>query len=188
MPASNVLLIAALLLLAALTTGGVMAYNRLVALRQRCRNAFSQIDVQLSRRHNLVPQLVNTVQGAMRHERETLENVTRARQEAAQALGQLPPNFLQEREMQHLARTENELTLLLAGLMARIEAYPELKAMQNTLLLMEELRSTENRIAFARQAYNDAVARYNSQRDSFPTLLFAGPLGFAHEFFLDLAV
>lgn len=165
----------------------VYAYNRLVTLKQRGLNAFAQIDVQLTRRHNLVPNLVETVKGAMKHERETLLAVVQARSRAIEALRMTPPSLLEQERLMHLAASENTLTATLSGLVARIEAYPELKAMRNTLQLMEELRSTENRIAFARQAYNDAVARYNSQRDSFPTLLVAGLLGFAPLHYLQFS-
>lgn len=184
-PDLALLLLALLLLLLGLASA--LVYNKLVKFRQRCRNAFSQIDVQLTRRHNLVPRLVSTVQGAMQHERQTLEAITRTRAEAEQTLRQLSPGLARGDGLMRLSRVENALFALLMTLTARIEAYPELKAMRNTLDLMEELRSTENRIAFARQAYNDAVASFNSLRDSFPTLLLAGILGFSQEQFLELA-
>lgn len=179
-------LILTALLVLCLLFGAVQAYNRLVSLRQRCINAFAQIDVQLRRRHNLVPRLVATVKGAMKHERETLEAVTMARNDAIAALRRLPPQLNSEETFSDLARSENALTALLRSLLLHVEEYPDLKAGQNTLDLMEELRSTENRIAFARQAYNDAVATYNSWRESFPALIVAGGLGFQQERFLDL--
>jgi len=187
MPGPDLALALLALLFAAVFATSVFAYNKLVRFRQRCRNAFAQIDVQLTRRHNLVPSLVSTVQGAMKHERQTLEAITRTRAEAQQTLRLVPQNLAHPEALRELSRVENALAALLMTLVARIEAYPELKAMDNTLELMEELRSTENRIAFARQAYNDAVAGFNSLRDSFPTLLLAGMLGFSQEQFLELA-
>lgn len=156
---------------------GVLLHNRLVALRQHCANALSQIDVQLKRRHNLVPNLVQAVKAAMRHERETLEAVTRARDQAASALNRI------ERAddacgLLALAHGEEALTLTLTRLLARIEAYPQLLTSANVSGLMEELVSAENRIAFARLAFNDSVVDYNSLRGSFPALLVAPALGF----------
>ncbi len=158
---------------------GVFLYNRLVFLRQRCNNAFSQIDVQLKRRHDLVPNLVESVKAALAHERKTLENVTKARNQAMNVLQGLdnPADF---RGLMALARGEEILTLCLGRLLARIEAYPRLRTSANVSQLMEELTSTENRIAFARQAFNDAAMAYNSTRESLPTMLFAGTMGF-HE-------
>ena len=153
----------------------VMTYNRLVTLRQRWRNAASQIDVQLKRRHELVPNLVETVKGVMGHEAEVLRAVTEARSAASKR-----PDWKDAAAVRAAAGRENDLVKALAGLMVRVEAYPELKADQAAGRLMEELASTENRVAFARQAYNDSAMRYNTTRQTFPNVLVASPLGF-HE-------
>lgn len=149
----------------------VFAYNGLVTLRNRVTNAFAQIDVQLRRRHDLIPNLVETVKGYMAHERQTLEAVTAARNAAVAAGGS--PNIAQ------VAAAESSLTAALSRLRLVSEAYPDLKANQSAALLMEELGSTENRIAFARQAYNDAVMAYNTRRETLPTNIVAGAMGFA---------
>ncbi|MEM8875666.1 MAG: LemA family protein [Planctomycetota bacterium] len=154
---------------------GVVAgiYNRLVRLRQRVRNGFSQIDVQLKRRHDLIPNLVETVKGYMTHEKETLERVIQARNAAVADAGSADPESLAK-----LAGSENLLMGLLSKLMIRVEDYPDLKASTNVSQLMEELSTTENRVAFARQAYNDSATTYNTQRQTFPTVLLAGLFGF----------
>jgi LemA protein len=149
-----------------------------VALRNRFKNAFAQIDVQLKRRYDLIPNLVETVKGYMQHERETLEAVIKARNVAmgaAQAASADPGN---PSAMQQLGRAEGALAGVLGRLFALAEAYPDLKANQNMLLLHEELTSTENRVAFSRQAYNDSVMEYNTTRESFPERVFAGAFGF----------
>ena len=154
-------------------------YNGLVGLRNRYKNAFAQIDVQLKRRYDLIPNLVETAKGYMKHERETLDAVIRARnaaQTAAQAAGANPGD---PAAMQGLAQAEGALTGQLGRLFALAEAYPDLKANQNMLALQEELTSTENKVAFARQAYNDSVMEYNTKRESFPGNFFAGAFGFA---------
>ncbi len=151
-------------------------YNGLVVVSVRMRNAFSQIDVQLRRRHDLVPNLVEAVRGYMTHERSTLEAVTRARaaaQMAADAAGSRDAA-----SMRTLAAASGVLDGALRGLMARIEAYPELRASGSVRSLQEELVSTENRIAFARQAFNDAVMRHNERVATFPSNLVAGVFGF----------
>jgi LemA protein len=149
-----------------------------VRARNAFRNAFAQIDVQLVRRHDLIPNLVETAKGYMRHERETLEAVVAARSAAvtAQAAATAAPG--QPGAVRELAGAENVLTQALGKLFALAEAYPDLKANQNMLQLSEELTSTENRVAFARQAYNDAVMAYNNRRQVFPTNLLAGAFGF----------
>ncbi|MEM6562048.1 MAG: LemA family protein [Planctomycetota bacterium] len=154
---------------------GVIAgiYNRLVRLRQRVRNGFSQIDVQLKRRHDLIPNLVETVKGYMAHEKETLEAVINARNAAVAEQGSADPQSLAA-----LAGSESLLMGLLSKLMIRVEDYPELKASTNVSQLMEELSTTENRVAFARQAYNDSATTYNTQRQTFPTVLLASLFGF----------
>src|SRR5207245_1698956 len=146
----------------------IATYNGLVGKRNQVRNAWSQIDVQLKRRHDLIPNLVNTARGYLQHEREVLEDVTRARQQAINAGGNLPER----------AASENQLTQAMRSLFAVAEAYPELKANTTMLGLQEELSSTENRIAFARQFYNDSVQDYDTALESFPTNLFARQFGF----------
>jgi LemA protein len=167
-----------LAVLVGLAVWAISIYNRLVSLRNRFRNAFSQIDVQLKRRYDLIPNLVETAKGYLKHERETLESVTRARNTAlaaAQAAGANPGN---PQAMQSLGQAEGALTGVLGRLLAVAESYPELKANQNMLALQEELSSTENKVAFARQAYNDSVMEYNTRRESFPDTVFAGAFGF----------
>ena len=155
------------------------AYNRLVALRNRYKNAFSQIDVQLKRRYDLIPNLVETAKGYMAHERGTLEAVIAARNQAASAGQKAAANPGDPSAMQALAGAEGALTGALGRLFALAEAYPDLKANQNMLALQEELTSTENKVAFARQAYNDSVMTYNTARESFPANIIAGMFHFA---------
>ena len=154
-------------------------YNGLVAARNRYRNAFAQIDVQLKRRNDLIPNLVETVKGYMKHERETLEAVIQARNAAVSAGQQAAANPGDPKAMQQLASAEGQLTGVLNRLFALSEAYPDLKANQNMLSLQEELTSTENKVSFARQAYNDAVTAYNTKRETFPAVVVAGMLGFS---------
>ncbi len=161
-----------------LVVWAIAIYNGLVTLRNRFKNAFSQIDVQLKRRYDLIPNLVETARAYLTHERETLEAVTRARNTAlaaAQAAGANPGN---PQAMQSLGQAEGALSGVLGRLLAVAESYPELKANQNMLALQEELSSTENKVAFARQAYNDSVMDYNTRRESFPANVFAGTFGF----------
>lgn len=165
-----------LLVLAALVLVG--AYNGLVGKRNRFKNAYAQIDVQLKRRYDLIPNLVETVKGYMKHESETLEAVIKARNAAygaAQAAAAQPgdPSALKS-----LANAESALAQGLSKIIALSENYPDLKASANMGQLTEELTSTENRVAFARQAYNDAVTEYNSAREVFPAVLFAQSMGF----------
>jgi LemA protein len=163
--------------LAVVVAVAVIIYNGLVALRNRVQNAWSQIDVQLKRRHDLVPNLVNAVKGIMAHEREVLERVTQARASAISAGNDVAAR----------ADAENALTGAMRSLFAVAEAYPELRSTTNMLALQEELSSTENRIAFARQHYNDSVMAYNTAQQQFPAVLFAASLGFrtADSFTLD---
>ena len=157
----------------ALAAWAIAVYNGLVARRNRFRNAFAQIDVQLKRRHDLIPNLVETAKGYLSHERETLEAVTRARDTASAAVrvaGASPGNA---QAMQALGAAEGQLSAALGRLFAVAEAYPDLKANQNMMALQEELTSTENKVAFARQAFNDSVMDYNTNRESFPDNLFA---------------
>jgi len=162
-----------------LAVWAISIYNRLVSQRNRFKNAYSQIDVQLKRRYDLIPNLVETAKAYIKHERDTLEAVTRARNTAvaaAQAAGANPGN---PAAMQGLGQAEGALTGVLGRLMAVVESYPDLKANQNMLALQEELSSTENKVAFARQAYNDSVMEYNTRRESFPDSIFAGMFGFS---------
>ena len=152
----------------------VGTYNGLVTLRQSVRNAWAQIDVQLKRRHDLIPNLVSTVKGYAAHEKDTLERVISARAKATSAT--LPADRI---------KAEGELSSALARLLAVSESYPELKANQNFLSLQEELTSTENRVAYARQFYNDNVTRLNTRVQTFPTVVVAGVFGFKEEPFFE---
>lgn len=153
-------------------------YNRLVALRNRYKNAFSQIDVQLKRRYDLIPNLVETVKGYMKHEAGTLEAVIQARNAASSAGKAAASNPGEARAMNSLAAAETQLNGALGRMFALAEAYPDLKANQNMLALQEELSSTENKVAFARQSYNDGVMTYNTQRQTFPDIVVANFLNF----------
>ena len=155
------------------------AYNGLVTLRNRFKNAFAQIDVQLKRRYDLIPNLVETAKGYLKHERETLEAVIQARNIAATAAKAAAANPADATAMKGLLGAESGLAGALSRLMVVSEAYPDLKANQNMMQLTEELTSTENKISFARQAYNDAVTTYNTTRERFPTNLIAGIFNFA---------
>ena len=156
----------------------VVIYNRLVALRNRFKNAFAQIDVQLKRRYDLIPNLVKVAKEYIRHERDTLEAVIAARNQAAGAVKQAAADPGNGAAMASLAAAEGVLAGTLGRLFALVESYPDLKANQNMMQLSEEMSSTENRIAFARQAFNDAVMTYNTAREVFPAVLFAGIFGF----------
>ena len=157
----------------------IAIYNGLVTLRNRYKNAFSQIDVQLKRRYDLIPNLVEAVKGYMQHERGTLEAVVQARGSAVSAAQRAAAQPGDAAAMQGLAQAEGALGGALGRLLAVFEQYPDLKANQNVLGLQEELSSTENKIAFSRQAYNDSVMEYNTRRESFPDSIFAGLFGFA---------
>ena len=150
-------------------------YNGLVRLRNIVKNAWSQIDVQLKRRHDLIPNLIETVKGYAGHEKTTLQDVVEARTKAVSADG-----------VQAQAQAEGELSSALGRLMVVVEQYPDLKANQNFLALQEELASTENRIAFSRQHYNDSVMTYNTRIQSFPNNIIAGSFGFGEEAFFEL--
>lgn len=156
----------------------VIIYNNLVTFRNRYKNAFSQIDVQLKRRHDLIPNLVETVKGYIKHERETLEAVIQARNTAISATKQAAGNPGDPSAMKGLASAESMLSGALGRLFALSEAYPDLKANQNMAQLQEELASTENRIAFARQSFNDAVMSYNITREKFPNNIIANTFNF----------
>ena len=152
-------------------------YNKLVALKNRFQNAFAQIEVQLKRRYDLIPNLVETAKGYMTHERETLEAVIAARSQAVSGLNAASKNPGDPAAMQALGGAETALTGALSRLMAVVESYPDLKANQNMLSLQEEITSTENKVAFSRQAYNDSVMTYNTYRQSFPPVVIAGFFG-----------
>ena len=162
----------------ALVVWAVAIYNGLVALRNRFKNAFAQIDVQLKRRYDLIPNLVEVAKGYLKHERETLEAVIKARNQAAAAAASAGANPGNPAAMQQLGAAEGALTGVLGRMFALAEAYPDLKANTNMLSLQEELSSTENKVAFARQAFNDSVMEYNTKRESFPDTIFAGMFGF----------
>ncbi len=164
----------------------VIIYNKLVTLRNRFKNSFSQIDVQLKRRYDLIPNLVSVAREYMKHERETLEAVISARNQAASAAKQAAGNPADMSAIEGLIAAEGTLSGTLGRLFALVESYPDLKANQNMMQLSEELSSTENRIAFARQAFNDAVMTYNTSREQFPAVIFAGMLGFAMAQFLEI--
>jgi LemA protein len=152
-------------------------YNKLVTYRNRYKNAFAQIEVQLKRRHDLIPNLVEAVKGYMSHERGTLEAVVAARNQAVGGLQQAAQDPGNAEAMRKLGAAEGALSSTLGRLFALSENYPDLKASQNMLQLGEELRSTENKVAFARQAFNDSVTRYNIYRQTFPAVVFAGMFG-----------
>jgi len=156
----------------------VVMYNRLVKLRNRFKNAFAQIDVQLKRRYELIPNLVETAKAYLKHERATLEKVTEARNQALGAAKKVAGDPANGAAMRGLLGAETALAGALGGLSVAIEAYPELKADENMRQLTEELTSTENRVSFARQAYNDDVMVYNTRRETFPDLIFAAMFGF----------
>lgn len=153
-------------------------YNNLVVLRNRYKNAFSQIDVQLKRRYDLIPNLVEVAKGYMKHEKETLEAVIAARNTAISAQKAASANPGDPEAMRNLAQSESALGSTLSRLLMVSEAYPDLKANENMLSLQEELTSTENKVTFARQGYNDSVTAYNNAREVFPAVLFANSLGF----------
>jgi len=168
--------LAALALVAALFVVGL--YNKLVGLRNRFKNAYAQIDVQLKRRYDLIPNLVETAKGYLKHETGTLEAVVAARNTAASANAGAAANPGDPAAMQKLASAEGTLSGTLGRLFALSEAYPDLKANTTMLSLMEELTSTENKVSFSRQAYNDSVMAYNTQREEFPSSLIASTFHF----------
>lgn len=157
--------------------GVIGIYNKLVLLKNRFENAFAQIEVQLKRRHDLIPALVETVKGYMSHERETLDAVISARTRAASVLSDAGHSASNPEAVRALGGAEGALSSAMGGLFAVMEAYPDLKADKAMTALQEELTSTENKIAFARQAFNDSVAGYNSYRQSFPPIVIGPALG-----------
>ena len=167
-----VLVFVGLFIVLALWTVGI--YNNLVSLRNRFKNAFAQIDVQLKRRYDLIPNLVETAKAYMKHERTTLDEVIAARNTASAANSKAAANPADQTAMMGLVGAENVLTGALGKMFALAEAYPDLKANQNMMQLTEEMTSTENKVAFSRQAYNDAVMEYNTSRETFPAVMIAG--------------
>ena len=152
-------------------------YNRLVTLKNRYQNAFSQIEVQLKRRYDLIPNLVETAKGYMQHEKETLESVIAARNQALNGLQKASAEPGSPAAMSELGHAEGMLSGALGRLNVVVEAYPDLKANENMMQLSEELTSTENKVAFSRQAFNDAVTEYNTYKQTFPPVFFAGFFG-----------
>ena len=157
----------------------ISMYNRLVTLRNQFKNAFAQIDVQLKRRYDLIPNLVEVAKGYIKHERETLEAVMNARNQAYAAGQKAAANPADASAVRGLMTADAQLTGVLGRLFAVAEAYPNLKANETMMQLSEELTSTENKVAFSRQAYNDAVMTYNTARETFPSVMVANLFGFA---------
>jgi LemA protein len=181
-------LIVLLVVVGALVAWGVGVYNGLVTARNAWKNAFAQIDVQLQRRFDLIPNLVETAKGYLAHERGTLEAVTAARNAAQAGLAAAKAAPGDPQAMAELSRSEAALEGALGRLLVTVEAYPELKASQNMMQLTEELTSTENKVAFARQAYNDSVMAYNNRREVFPASLVANNFGFKPAALLEIPV
>ena len=165
-------------IIVAIVMFGIAIYNRLVSDKNRVKNAFSQIDVQLTRRHDLIPNLVEAVKGYMKHERETLDAVVSARNQAVSGLNAAKGDPANAALIAELGAAESGLGAALGRLFALAEAYPDLKANENMMQFQEELATTENKVAFARQAFNDAVMNYNITRENFPNNLLAGMFGF----------
>jgi LemA protein len=174
------LLVLVLLVVVAVTvvTG---IYNKLVTYLNRYKNAFAQIEVQLKRRHDLIPNMVEIAKGYMKHERETLEAVIQARNQASSGLQQAAQDPGSATAIAGLSAAEGALSGTIGRMFALAEAYPDLKANQNMMQLSEELRSTENKVAFARQAFNDSVTQYNTYKQTFPTAVFAGMFGHGND-------
>jgi LemA protein len=165
-------------IIAILVLFAILTYNGLVALRNRVKNAFAQIDVQLKRRYDLIPNLVETAKKYMAHEKDVLESVIKARNQAAHAEEKASSNPENPQALKNLSNAESGLKRSMGSFYAVMENYPDLKANQNMMQLSEELTSTENKISFARQAFNDSVMNYNTKREVFPNIIFAGMLGF----------
>ena len=175
----SLLVFVALVVIVVMMVVGI--YNRLIALKNRYENGFAQIEVQLKRRHDLIPNLVETVKGYMAHERETLDAVIQARNQAVGGLEQASGNPGDPGAMKQLAGAEGALTGAMGRLLALSEAYPDLKASENMKQLTEELTSTENKVSFSRQAFNDQVTTYNTYKQSIPAVIFAGMFGHGND-------
>ena len=173
-----VIVLVLIVALAAMVTG---IFNKLVTYRNCYKNAFAQIEVQIKRRYDLIPKLVETAKGYMKHERETLEAVISARNQAIGGLQKAAQDPGNAEAIRGLAGAEGMLSGAMGRLFALAESYPDLKANQNMMQLSEELTSTENKVAFARQAFNDGVTTYNTYRQTFPTVMFAGMFGHAQD-------
>ena len=184
MTTTIILLVLAVVLIA--IVAGI--YNRLVKFKNRYKNAFAQIDVQLKRRYDLIPNLVETAKGYIKHERETLEAVVNARNQASAARAGAAASPGDPESMKGLLGSEGALTGALGRLMVVVEAYPDLKADQQMSQLMEELTSTENKVSFARQSYNDSVMVFNTACETFPNVLIAGPMGFKQAMLFEIDV
>jgi LemA protein len=185
---AGVIIFFVIILLLILVIAGICIgiYNNLVTLRNRFKNAYSQIDVQLKRRYDLIPNLVETAKGYMQYEKGTLEAVISARNQASSANARVAANPADAEAVKGLIGAETALTGALGRLFALAEAYPDLKANQTISQLMEELSTTENKIAFARQAYNDAVMSYNIGREKFPNIILAGAFGFTEAVLFEI--
>ncbi len=175
-----------LAIIAAIVIWAISIYNRLINERNRVRNAFAQIDVQLTRRYDLIPNLVEAVKGYMKHERETLEAVINARNAAQQSLQTAKVDPANAEAIRQLGTSEGALGAALGRLFALSEAYPDLKANENMMQFQEELASTENKVAFARQAFNDSVLSYNNTAENFPNNVIAGMFRFELASFLEI--
>ncbi len=175
-----------LAIIAAIVFWAIGIYNRLINERNRVKNAFAQIDVQLTRRYDLIPNLVEAVKGYMKHERETLEAVINARNAASASLDAAKSDPANAQAIKELGASEGALTAALGRLFALSEAYPDLKANQNMMQFQEELTSTENKVAFARQAFNDSVLNYNNSAQNFPNNVIAGMFKFELASFLEI--
>jgi LemA protein len=175
-----------LAIVVAVVAWAIMTYNKLINLRNAVKNAFAQIDVQLTRRYDLIPNLVEAVKGYMKHERETLEAVISARTRAVQSLKAASAHPESAAAIKDLSGAESALSSALGRLFALSESYPDLKANQNMMQLQEELTSTENRVSFSRQAFNDAVMSYNNTRENFPNNLIANSFSFDPAAFLQI--
>ena len=175
-----------LAIIAAFVFWAISIYNRLINERNRVRNAFAQIDVQLTRRYDLIPNLVEAVKGYMKHERETLEAVINARNSAQQSLQAAKADPANAEAIKKLGASEGALGAALGRLFALSEAYPDLKANENMMQFQEELASTENKVAFARQAFNDSVLSYNNTAENFPNNIIAGMFRFELASFLEI--
>jgi len=186
MSGGMITLLVLLFLFIALAGYLIAIYNKLISLRNRFKNGFAQIEVQLQRRYDLIPNLVETAKGYLKHERETLDAVIQARNQAQSAMKQVEVDPGEPGATQALMGAEGVLSGALGRLFALVEAYPDLKANQNMMQLSEELTSTENKVAFARQAYNDAVMHYNNSRESFPDVIVANNFGFKAAALLEL--